>query len=236
MKINYEKIGLKVGLEIHLQLSTKHKLFCNCPPILEENFIGEFIRRLRPTQSELYQVDPAALFEFQKGKFYRYLIPKNSACLVEMDEEPPHLLNMDALKIALRVARALKSKIVDEVEVMRKIVIDGSNTTGFQRTCLVALGGELKVNGKKIPIQTICLEEDAARIIEKTEKQTTYALDRLGIPLIEIATAPVINNPDEAVKVALEIGRLVKATGYVKNELGAIRQDVNISVRGGEGS
>ena len=150
-----------------------------------------------------------------------------------MDEEPPHPLNMEALKIALRVARALKSDIIDEIHVMRKIVIDGSNTTGFQRTCLVAVNGEITVNGKKVPIQTICLEEDAARLIDKSERESVFALDRLGIPLIEIATAPVITSPDEAVKVALEIGRIVKATGYVRNELGVIRQDVNISVRGG---
>ncbi len=233
MKINYKEIGLKVGLEIHLQLSTRHKLFCKCPPLLEERFVGEFVRKLRPTQSELHQIDPAALFEFQKGMTYRYLIPESSACLVEMDEEPPHPLNMEALKVALKVSRALNARIVNEIQVMRKIVIDGSNTTGFQRTCLIALGGEITVNGKKIPIQTICLEEDAARIISRTEKQVTFALDRLGIPLIEITTAPVIENPDEAVRVALEIGRLVKATGYVKNELGTIRQDVNVSVKNG---
>ena len=234
MKLNYEEIGLKVGLEIHLQLSTKHKLFCRCNPVLAENFKNDFIRRLRPTQSELYQIDPAALFEFQKGKFYKYLVPTKSTCLVEMDEEPPHPLNLEALKVALKVAKALKSDIVDEVQVMRKIVIDGSNTTGFQRTCLIALNGEITVNGKKIPIQTICLEEDAARLIEKDEEKSIFALDRLGIPLIEIATAPAINSPEEAVKVALEIGRLAKATGYVRNELGVIRQDVNISIMGGK--
>ncbi|MFQ5710250.1 MAG: Glu-tRNA(Gln) amidotransferase subunit GatE [Candidatus Geothermarchaeales archaeon] len=229
----HEETGLKIGLEIHMQLSTQRKLFCDCQPSLEEEVEHSLIRRLRPTQSELGQIDPAALFEFQRGTLIKYLVPKRSCCLVEMDEEPPHPLNMEALKTALRVARALNSTIVDEIHVMRKIVIDGSNTMGFQRTCVVALGGSIKVEGREVPIQTLCLEEDAARIIEKVEGLSTYDLDRLGIPLIEIATAPVISSSEEAVEVALEIGRLTKASGYVRNELGVIRQDVNISVAGG---
>ncbi|NIN53653.1 MAG: Glu-tRNA(Gln) amidotransferase subunit GatE, partial [Nitrososphaeria archaeon] len=208
--------------------------FCGCQPGLEEEIIQNFVRRLRPTQSELGQIDPAALFEFQKGIMVKYLVPKSSCCLVEMDEEPPHPLNMEALKIALRVARALHSTIVDEIHVMRKIVIDGSNTMGFQRTCVVALGGFIGVEDREIPIQTVCLEEDAARLIEKKEGWSIYALDRLGIPLIEVATAPVISTPEEAASVALEIGRLTKASGYVRDELGVIRQDVNISRDGGK--
>jgi len=234
MQINYQKIGLKVGLEIHQQLDTATKLFCQCKPeLFKEQPEITFIRRLRPTQSELGQVDPAAYFEFQKGVKIQYEANRETSCLVEMDEEPPHPLNMEAVEIALTVALMLNAKPVDEIHVMRKTVIDGSNTTGFQRTCVTALNGQIKVGEKTIPIQHISLEEDAARIMGRENNTIRYRIDRLGIPLIEIATAPVINTPKEAGEVALAIGKILRATGKAKRGLGTIRQDLNISITNG---
>ncbi|MEM4655631.1 MAG: Glu-tRNA(Gln) amidotransferase subunit GatE [Acidilobaceae archaeon] len=232
-KIDYKAIGLKVGLEIHQQIESSHKLFCNCSPDLIEEEHVVLVRRLRPTRSEVGDVDPAALFEWRRGRYYEYESPLNTSCLVEADEEPPHPLNREALVVALAVARSLGSYIPDEIYVMRKIVIDGSNTSGFQRTALVAIGGAIEVNGKIIPIETICLEEDAARKIGEEGLKVKYRLDRLGIPLIELATAPVIESPEEAREVALAIGRLLRLTGRVKRGLGTIRQDLNISIAGG---
>ncbi|MCD6464847.1 Glu-tRNA(Gln) amidotransferase subunit GatE, partial [Candidatus Bathyarchaeota archaeon] len=234
LKINYSEIGLKVGLEIHQQLATKAKLFCDCKPQL---FKGEpqivFLRRLRPTQSELGQIDPAALFEFQKGVKILYEADTETSCLVEMDEEPPHELNPEALEIALIIALMMNAKPIDEVHVMRKIVIDGSNTTGFQRTCVVAVNGSIEVDGKKVPIQHICLEEDAARKMGEEDLLIRYRIDRLGIPLVEVTTGPVINTPEEARKVALAIGKILRATRRVKRGIGTIRQDLNISIKDG---
>jgi len=234
MTIDYAKVGLKAGLEIHQQLNTSAKLFCNCPPKLftEEPTIT-FLRRLRPTQSELGQIDPAAFFEFQKGVKILYEANNETSCLVEMDEEPPHQLNPEALEIALLVAFLMNAKPIDEVYVMRKTVIDGSNTTGFQRTCVVAMDGEITVKNKKIPIQHVGLEEDAARKTGEEGNIIRYRIDRLGIPLIEIATAPVIYSPKEAEEVALAIGRILRATGKVKRGLGSIRQDLNVSIPNG---
>lgn len=225
---------VKVGLELHQQLATNCKLFCGCQASLgftEPEY--RFIRRLRPTQSELGEVDPAALFEFKKGRYIVYEVDDVSSCLVEMDEEPPHPLNEEAVEIALTVALMLNASPVDEVHVMRKIVIDGSNTAGFQRTALIATGGYVDVENKRIPIQTICIEEDAARLIKQEGEAIYYRLDRLGIPLIEIATAPVIESPREALTVAYSIGRILRTTGRVRRGLGSIRQDVNISTEGG---
>jgi len=229
---DYEKIGLKVGLEIHQQLNTSAKLFCKCKPeLFKEEPEITFLRRLRPTQSELGQIDPAAYFEFQKGVKILYEANRTTSCLVEMDEEPPHPLNIEAVEIALTVAMMVNAKPVDEIHVMRKTVIDGSNTTGFQRTCVVALNGEIKVGEKNIPIQHVSLEEDAARKTGEGQSDTIrYRIDRLGIPLIEVATAPVINSPKETQEVAFAIGRILRTTGRVMRGLGTIRQDLNISI------
>lgn len=234
MKVDYKKVGLRVGLEIHRQLNTKHKLFCDCPT--ESGEPGKkvvFTRMLREAQSELGEVDPAAVFEAKRKRKIVYHADENSTCLVEMDEEPPHDLNREAVEIALIASILMKCKPVDEIHVMRKIVIDGSNTSGFQRTCVIALGGEVEVSGKKIPIQTVCLEEDAAQLIEQKRREAHYDLRRLGIPLIEVSTAPVIESPEEALEVARTIGRLLRATGRVKRGIGTVRQDLNVSIEGG---
>lgn len=234
MGMDYGALGLRVGLEIHRQLDTAHKLFCECPTRLSGRGAEiEFARGFRPTQSELGEVDPAALYEFRKGRMALYEADRGTSCLVEMDEEPPHSLNREAVEIGLAVALMLGSRPVDEIHVMRKVVIDGSNTTGFQRTCAIALGGSLKVRGKEIPIEQICLEEDAARKVGDRDGGPIFAIDRLGIPLIEISTAPVIESPEEAREVAERIGSILRATGRVKRGIGTIRQDLNVSISGG---
>ncbi len=232
--MNYDEIGLKVGIEIHQQLDTKHKLFCYCPTehkdVEESNF--EFFRYLRLKRSEIGEEDRAAKEEVERSRrfIYKYY---DTTCLVEADEEPPRELNMEALKITIQIAKMLNMELVDEVHVMRKLVIDGSNTTGFQRTALVAFDGYIDVDGKKIGIATLCLEEEACRKIEEGEGYAVYSLDRLGIPLVEIGTKPDIHTPEMAKKVAAKLGMILRSTGKVKRGLGTIRQDVNISIEKG---
>ena len=226
--------GLRVGLEIHQQLSSPTKLFCACPPVRSEELPYWFERRLRPAQSELGRVDPAAVFEFSKGKSNTYLWSPESSCLVEADEEPPHPLDPMALEASFTVAVSLDSNVVDEVHVMRKIVIDGSNTTGFQRTAVVGLGGKIMVEGKLVGVQSVTLEEDAARILGEDGSSRIFALDRLGVPLVEVALDPVSGSPVFVGKVALHLGRVLRSTGRVARGLGTIRQDLNISVMNGK--
>ena len=234
MPFDYSALGLRVGLEVHRQLDTSHKLFCDCPTILSTKPPTLTIeRRLRPTQSELGQIDPTVLFEFRKGRTIRYEADPETTDLVELDEEPPHRLNEEAIDIALTITALFDARPMDEIHVMRKVVIDGSNTTGFQRTAIISLNGKLNVDGKEIPIQQITLEEDSGRKTGESKNSVTFRLDRLGVPLIEISTGADINNPEEASKVAFEIGKMLRATRSVKRGLGSIRQDLNVSIKNG---
>ena len=239
--IDFKSIKLKVGLEVHQQLATETKLFCGCPPYTGEDSAEargyEFRRILRPASSELGEVDEAAKFESGRAIKVRYFADGKTSCLVEADEEPPHPISREALETALLFSLALKSRIADEIHVMRKIVVDGSNTSGFQRTAVIALGGELDYGSGKVAVQSIGLEEDAARALKgdkSVEGERTYALDRLGTPLVEVALAPIEGTSEDVENAAKTIGRLMRSTGRVARGLGTIRQDLNISVMGGK--
>ncbi len=231
--MDYKAIGLRAGLECHQQLNTK-KLFCDCESELQETK-GDFqiTRKLRPVASETGEFDAAALQEFKKGKEYVYDGYKDKICLVELDEEPPHRINEDALGAALEIALKINAEIYDIAFVMRKIVIDGSNTSGFQRTSIIAQNGFIELENKKVGIQSICLEEDACQNLESNASYIHYGLDRLGIPLIEFTTKAELNTPEEVEKCADRIGELFRITGKAKRGLGSIRQDVNVSIAKG---
>ncbi|MFP3311866.1 MAG: Glu-tRNA(Gln) amidotransferase subunit GatE [Caldivirga sp.] len=233
-KLDYGALGLKVGLEIHVQLDTGRKLFCHCRPELK-NTEPDFriVRRLRPAMSELSAIDPAALWEFRKMKTIMYEGYNDVTCLVELDEEPPHEPDEESLLLALAISKAFNAKIFDEIYVMRKVVIDGSNVSGFQRTMVVAHDGLAVFPNYKVPIWTISLEEDAARKVEEKGDLVVYRLDRLGIPLIEVSTGPMEYPPPSIAEVAWLIGRTIMNTRRTKRGLGSIRQDLNISIAKG---
>ncbi len=225
--------SLSCGLEIHQQLDGK-KLFCDCPALITDESSGRIVkRRLHAVSGETGVVDVAALNQSLRGKIFLYECPPSASCLVDIDEEPPHSMNFVSLRTALHVSSLLKCSIVDEVHVMRKTVIDGSNTGGFQRTALIGMDGKIVSNGCAVGIQTVVLEEDSARLVRAGQSSVTYRLDRQGIPLLEIATAPEIRSPVQARHVAESIGLLIRATGMAKRGLGTIRQDVNISIADG---
>jgi Glu-tRNA(Gln) amidotransferase subunit E-like FAD-binding protein len=229
-KINYSELGLKCGLEVHQQLNTK-KLFCECPSILrseEPDFIVK--RKLHAVAGESGEVDIAAKYQAGLNKNFIYQGYNDTTCLIELDESPPREINSDALKIATQVALLLNCKIIPITQIMRKTVINGSNTSGFQRTVLIARDGYVDTAHGRIGIDTICLEEDSAREIKTEGDEVTYRLDRLGIPLIEIATSPDISNPEQAKEVALHIGDVLRSCD-VKRGIGTIRQDVNMSIK-----
>ena len=226
----YKKIGLKSGVEIHQQLDTR-KLFCHCPSLLRKddpNF--EVERKLHAVAGEEGEIDVAAAYEAGRKREFIYQ-GYDTTCLVELDEEPPYLINQEALEIAIQISLLLNAKILSVSQIMRKTVIDGSNTAGFQRTVLIARDGWIETQSGKVGIENISLEEDACRIIEVREGKIVFRLDRLGIPLVEVGTAPDIKNPEQAKEVALHIGEILRSC-KVKRGIGTIRQDVNMSIRG----
>ncbi len=231
--IDYKKLGFKCGLEIHVQLDVG-KLFCECPSELR-NDPPDFTvrRRLTPVAGEMGSVDVAAKLEKIKNKSFVYEGYNNNDCLVEVDEEPPHKINEKALKVAVQTALMLNMSILDRVFVMRKTVVDGSNTTGFQRTTLVGEDGFVETSEGKVRVNMLSLEEDAARKISETEKTVTYRLDRLGIPLIELRSEPDIVSAGHCKETAEKIGLTTRMTKMVARGIGTIRQDVNVSIRGG---
>ena len=232
MEIDYQKLGFKCGLEIHQQLEGK-KLFCSCPTLNSDQEPDvKFERRLRAVAGETGEVDIAAKHEMQKGKKFIYVADSNDTCLVEYDEEPPHELNKEALETALKVALLFNAKSVDEIQVMRKSVVDGSNVSGFQRTALVAQDGFIQTSKGTVKIPTICLEEEAAQKLEQKNGYVKYRLDRLGITLIGIEKDASIKNNEHAKEVADYIGMVLRSVG-VKRGLGTIRQDVNVSINKG---
>ncbi|ELY76314.1 Glu-tRNA(Gln) amidotransferase subunit GatE [Natrinema gari] len=231
---DYEALGLVAGLEIHQQLDTATKLFCQCPTDRREpeESTRSFTRYLHPTRSELGELDDAAVEESKVDREFEYLA-YDTTCLVEEDDEPPHELDAEALETTLEVAQLMDMTPVDQAHVMRKIVVDGSNTTGFQRSSLIATGGAIETNEGTVGIEDLMLEEESAQRVAETDDGVRYSLDRLGIPLVEIGTQPDISSPEQALEAAERIGMLLRSTGKVKRGLGTIRQDVNVSIEEG---
>ncbi|MBI2542635.1 MAG: Glu-tRNA(Gln) amidotransferase subunit GatE [Candidatus Aenigmarchaeota archaeon] len=233
--LNYKNLRLKIGLELHVQLDTQHKLFCNCSTSMKEKTPTNTVsRKLHPVASEMGGIDAAAEFEYLRDRAFIYQVFNNESCLVELDEEPPHKINPEAFDLALQISLLLNCEIPNEIQIMRKVVIDGSNTSGFQRTAIIGLNGHVVYKGKKIPIAQVSVEEDAAAIVGDENGNVTYRLNRLGIPLVEIGTGVLEGyTPAQIQEIAYLIGVMTRSTGKTKHGIGSIRQDMNVSIKNG---
>lgn len=232
--MNYEELGFKSGIEIHQQLATEKKLFCKCPVDLQDESADAQVERfLKAVKGESGKKDRAAKVEEMKSRKFVYNYYNRNNCLVELDEEPPHSMNEEALEIGLTFARMVNAEVPDEIQVMRKMVVDGSNTSGFQRTSMIGLDGELETDSGTVMIEDIELEEESAGVHKRDQEKAVYDLNRLGVPLVEVGTDASIQNPEHAREVAMKIGMLLRSTGKARRGLGTIRQDVNVSIRDG---
>jgi glutamyl-tRNA(Gln) amidotransferase subunit E len=233
-QIDYEEVGLMCGLEVHQQLLTQRKLFCRCPAgLYTREHDGTMLRHMRPTLSELGEYDGTALMEFKTKKNIVYLLHRSNVCTYEMDDTPPFLMNVHALDIAIEQCLMLGCDIVDEVHIARKQYLDGSIPTGFQRTAIVGVNGKLPFRDRHIRITQVSVEEDSCREVSDQGHLIVWRTDRLGMPLIETVTGPDLHTPQEVAEAILLVGRVCRSTGHVRVGLGASRQDVNVSVRGG---
>jgi len=232
--IDYTEVGLRVGLEVHQQLLTEKKMFCHCPAgLYTTEHDGSILRHMRPTLSELGEYDGTALMEFKTRKNIIYLLHRSNTCTYEMDDTPPFLVNQQSLDIAIEQCLMLGCDIVDEVHIARKQYLDGSIPTGFQRTAIVGVEGRLPFRGREISITQVSVEEDSCREVSDRGHLIVWRTDRLGMPLIETVTGPDLRTPDEVEEAILLVGRVCRSTGHVRVGMGASRQDVNVSVRGG---
>lgn len=232
----YDNIGFMSGLEVHQQLKTKEKLFCHCPAGVYQKpdvFDAEVIRHMRPTLSELGEYDGTALMEFKTRKEIIYRLKNETTCTYEVDDTPPFPLNREALEIAIEISLLSKLNIVGEVHITRKQYLDGSIPTGFQRTAIIGVEGEIPLKNKTVRLIQLSLEEDSCREVSDIGHTRIYRTDRLGMPLIETVTYPDMVNPDEVKEACDYIRFLNRSTGKVRTGIGAGRQDVNVSCRGG---
>ncbi len=232
----YADLGFKCGLEIHQQLMTDKKLFCRCPAGVyhdKEDFDAEVIRHMRPTLSELGEYDGTALMEFKTKKNIVYRLKNQTACTYEIDDTPPFPIDRQALDIAIQIALMLKTNIVGELHITRKQYLDGSIPTGFQRTAIVGIEGEIPLTGKTVRIIQLSIEEDSCREVSDIGHWRVYATDRLGMPLIEMVTYPDMTTPDEAAEAGQYLRFLARSSGLVRTGIGAAREDVNVSITGG---
>lgn len=233
---DYDRIGFMSGLEVHQQLATKEKLFCRCPAGIyqkEDEFDAELLRHMRPTLSELGEYDGTALMEFKTRKNIVYRISNKTACTYDVDDTPPFPINEEALHLALEIALVSKLNIVGEVHITRKQYLDGSIPTGFQRTAILGIEGEIPLKNKKIRLIQLSVEEDSCREVSDIGHTRIYRTDRLGMPLIETVTYPDMTNPDEVMEACNYIRFLNRSTGKVRIGIGAGREDVNVSCKGG---
>ncbi|MBD3403356.1 Glu-tRNA(Gln) amidotransferase subunit GatE [candidate division GN15 bacterium] len=232
----YTDLGFKCGLEIHQQLLTEKKLFCHCPAGFyqePDDYDAELVRHMRPTLSELGEYDGTALMEFRTRKNIIYRIKNETACTYDIDDTPPFRINQQALDIAIEIALMLKTNVVGELHITRKQYLDGSIPTGFQRTAIVGIEGDIPIKDKTVRIIQISLEEDSCREVSDIGHFRTYTTDRLGMPLIETVTYPDMLTPDEAAEAAHYLRFLARSSGKVRTGIGAAREDVNVSVTGG---
>ncbi len=237
VQADYDRIGFMSGLEVHQQLLTERKLFCRCPAGIYQkpgDFDAEIVRHMRPTLSELGEYDGTALMEFKTRKQIVYRIKSQTACTYEVDDTPPFPLDRQALDIAIRLSLLFKLKIVGEVHITRKQYLDGSIPTGFQRTAIIGVEGEIPLDEKrKVRLIQLSLEEDSCREVSDVGHVRVYRTDRLGMPLIEAVTYPDMRHPEEVRKACDYIRFVCRSTGLVRTGIGAARQDVNVSCRGG---
>ena len=188
-----------VGLEFHVQMKTKSKMFSSAPV----TFGDEPNTHVAP----LDMAFPGAL----------------------------PLVNKQAVINAIRVCAALHMSIDDELWFDRKNYFYSDLPKGYQITQQsrpIGKDGYLDVDGKRINIERLHLEEDTCKQLHLSDC-SLLDFNRAGIPLLEIVTEPEIRSGKEAMRFAEKIRSIVTFLDVSdgKMEQGSLRCDVNVSIR-----
>lgn len=228
------ELGFRCGLETHQQLATSGKLFRRGPATIgnDEPDSGP-PGHMRPMPSESGEYDGTALMEFETRKRVHYLLDDDGVCTCETDGTHPLSADPETVESAIEIAMMFGMSIVDEIHFTRKHYIDGSMPTGFQRTAVVGVNGSIPFLDRTLGFHRLSLEEDACRMVDDVGRHVLYRTDRLSMPLVESATKPEFHTPAEAAAGAALIGEVMRSTRRVRRGIGSVRQDVNVSIRGG---
>lgn len=198
-----------IGLEIHVQLASKTKLFCACPNGVDE--------ATRPNTAicPVCTGHPGVLPVLTEGALalaVRAGLAMNCKTNAYSSFSRKHYFYPD-------LPKGYQITQYDEP----------INGAGYIE---ITYGSKDNLQKKKIGIHHAHLEEDAA----KSSHEDTYSLvdyNRAGCPLLEIVSMPDMRSPDEAYAYLTEIKRLMRWVGASNCDMekGELRVDVNISLR-----
>lgn len=193
-----------VGLEIHIRLATRTKLFCGCPNVAG----GTPNSRVCPVCLGL----PGTL-------------PVLNAHAVTLGLRLAAALGAEIPEVSVF---ARKQYVYPDLPRNYQITQwDPPLAVGG------ALAGGVGRDAWRLPLQRLHLEEDAARLVHRPGELTLIDFDRAGAPLLEVVTEPALRSGAEAERSVRALQRLVRwlDVSAARPEAGDLRCDANVSVR-----
>lgn len=190
--------SVKIGVEVHVGLCTQSKMFCQCA--------NESSSESSVPNSRVCEV-----------------------CLGFPGSKPS--LNKKVVEYGVKLALALNCDVLRDFVFSRKTYFYPDMSKNFQITQYefpVGVSGSLMVDGVKINIKRVHIEEDPAAVV-RLDNSVLVDYNRSGCPLAEIVTEPDFQNPEQ---VRAFMNKLVSVLKYlgVFDEASTIKADVNVSV------
>jgi len=195
-----------IGLEIHAELKTASKMFCDC---------------LNDPEAKEPNINICPI------------------CLGHPGTLP--VINQKAVEFVIKTALALNCQIPQSAKFDRKNYFYPDLPKNYQISQLyfpLAVKGFLEINGRKIKIKEIHLEEDTGKLIHpQGAEYSLIDFNRAGVPLMELVTEPALNSSQEARHFGEELQLILRYLGVseANMEKGQMRCEVNISLKSKQG-